>query len=149
MFTIASNHKYDGYQCRLPLMIYKFFNKKSAGYNHSTSGNNNGNQQLANELHKPIITKHKIHKFCSSFKDDIWGESLAGIQLVSKYYKGLRFLLCIIHLYSMIRLFHWKIRKVQLFLVHFKVFQIIRKEKETNCRLIKTVNSLLMRLKHS
>ena len=30
-FNIAKNHKYDGYQRELALMVYKFFDKKSAG----------------------------------------------------------------------------------------------------------------------
>ena len=30
-FEIASNPKYDAYQRRLALIIYKFFDKKSAG----------------------------------------------------------------------------------------------------------------------
>ena len=54
-FEIASNPKYDGYQSGLPSMVYKFFDRKSNG-----SGVKNEikeNQQLANELHKPIIRK--------------------------------------------------------------------------------------------
>ena len=54
-FNIAKNLKHDGYQRGLASMVYKFFDKKSAG---------NGikieiaqNQQLAEELHKPIIRK--------------------------------------------------------------------------------------------
>ena len=52
-FATASNPKYDGYQRGLASMVYKFFDKKSKG-----SGIKNEikeNQQLANELHKPII----------------------------------------------------------------------------------------------
>ena len=50
---IASNLKYDGYQRGLASMVYKFFDKKSEG-----SGINfKLNQQLADELHKPIIRK--------------------------------------------------------------------------------------------
>ena len=30
-FNIAKNPKYDGDQCRIPLMAYKFFDKKSSG----------------------------------------------------------------------------------------------------------------------
>ena len=48
-FKIESNPKHDGYQRGLPSVIYRFFGKKSTG-----SG---VNQQLANELHKPIIRK--------------------------------------------------------------------------------------------
>ena len=36
----------------------------------------------------------------SSFKDNIWGVDLAGIQLLSKFNKGFRFLLCVIDIFS-------------------------------------------------
>ena len=36
----------------------------------------------------------------SSFKDNIWGVDLADMQLISKYNKGIRYLLCVIDLYS-------------------------------------------------
>ena len=48
---IGSNRKYDGYQRGSASMVYQFFDKKSKG-----SGIKQ-NQQLANELHKPIIRK--------------------------------------------------------------------------------------------
>ena len=100
MFAIASNPKYDGCQYRLPLMIYMFFEKKSAGYNNSASGINNENQQLANELHKSVLTKFKRHKVYSDFKDNMWGADLADMQLISKYNRGFRFISCVIYLYS-------------------------------------------------
>ena len=59
-FEIASSPKYDGYQRGLASMVYKFFHKKSNG-----SGIKNKikqNQQLRNELHKPIIRKVKKRK---------------------------------------------------------------------------------------
>ena len=58
------------------------------------------NQQLANELHKPIIRKFKKRKVYASFKDNIWGVDLADMQLISKYNKGIRYLLCAIDLFS-------------------------------------------------
>ena len=66
-------------------MVYKCFEKKSKG-----SGIKNEikeNQQLANELHKPIIRKFKKRKVYSSFKGNIWGADLADMQLISKYNK--------------------------------------------------------------
>ena len=36
----------------------------------------------------------------SSFRDDIWGVNLADMQLLSKYDKGIRYLLCAIDLFS-------------------------------------------------
>ena len=69
--------KYDGYQRELASMVYKFFDKKSALLvDKSTKGNGvtalptksvSQNQQLAEELHKPIIRKfrkRKVHSAC-------------------------------------------------------------------------------------
>ena len=35
----------------------------------------------------------------SSFKDNIWGVDLADMQLISKYNKGMRYLLCVIDIF--------------------------------------------------
>ena len=95
-FKIASNPKYNGYQRGLASMVNKFFDKKSKG-----SGiTNEFNYQLANELHKPIIKKFKKRKVYSSFKDNIWGVYLADLQSLSKFNKGLKYLLCAIDLFS-------------------------------------------------
>ena len=54
-FNVAKNSKYDGYQRGLASMVYNLFYKKSKG-----SGVNiplEFNEQLAKELHKPIIRK--------------------------------------------------------------------------------------------
>ena len=79
-------------------MVYKCFDKKSKG-----SGVNiplEFNEQLAKELHKPIIRKFKKRKVYSGFKDNIWGADLADMQLISKFNKGFRFLLCVIDIFS-------------------------------------------------
>ena len=88
-FKIASDHKYDGHQRGVASMVYKFFGKKSSG---GMIANNNENIQLADELHKPIIRKLKKRKVYSSFRDNIWGADLAGLQLLSKFNKRFRFL---------------------------------------------------------
>ena len=89
-FKITSDPKYDGYQRGLASMIYKFFDKKSKG-----SGiTNESNYQLANELHKPVIKKFKKRKVYSSFKDSIWGVDLADMQSLSRFNKGIKYLLC-------------------------------------------------------
>ena len=36
----------------------------------------------------------------STFKDNIWGADSADMQLISKFNKGLRFLLCVIDIFS-------------------------------------------------
>ena len=57
------------------------------------------NQQLVNELHKPIIKKIKRRIVYSSFKYNIWGADLADMQLISKFNKEIRFLLCAIDIF--------------------------------------------------
>ena len=97
-FNIAKNPKYDGCQRRRASMVYKVFDKKSTG-----SGVNipsEFNEQLAKELHKPIIRKFRKRKVYSGFKDNIRGADLADIQLISKFNKGFRFLLCVIDNFS-------------------------------------------------
>ena len=95
-FKIASDPKYDGYQRGLASMVYKFFDKKSSG----SGSANEPNYQLADELHKPIIRKFKKRKVYSSFRDNIWGVDLADMQSLSKYNKGIKYLLCAIDLFS-------------------------------------------------
>ena len=96
-FAIASNPKYDGGQRGLASVVYKF-DKKSKGS--AIKNEIKENQLLANELHKPIIRKFKKRKVNYSFKDNIWGDGLADMQLISKYNKGVRYLLCAIDLFS-------------------------------------------------
>ena len=97
-FNIANNPKYDGYQRGLASMVYKFFDKKSKG-----SGANISlefNEKLTKELHKPIIRNLKTRTVYSRFKDNIWGADLGDMQLISKFNKGFRFLLCVIDIFS-------------------------------------------------
>ena len=95
-FNIAKNPKYDEYQRGLASMVYKF--TKDSGVtlaNKSISQN----EQLAEELHKPIIRKFNKRKVYSAFKDNIWAADLVDMQLISKFNKGFRFLLCVIDIY--------------------------------------------------
>ena len=78
-------------------MVYKFFDKKTAGSGIKTM---HQNEQLAEELHKPITKKFNKRKVYSAFKDNIWGAHLADMQLISKFIKGFRFLLCVIDIFS-------------------------------------------------
>ena len=88
-FSIAKDPKYDGYQRGLASMVYKFFDKKTAGSGIKSMPQN---EQLAEELHKPIIRKFKKRKVYSPFKDNILGADTADMQLISKFNKGFRFL---------------------------------------------------------
>ena len=77
-------------------MVYKFFDKKTAGISNKFMLQN---EQLAEELHKLIIRKFKKAKVYSTFKDNIWGADLADMQLISKFNEGFRFLLCVIDIF--------------------------------------------------
>ena len=78
-------------------MIHKFFfNKKSNGSGVHTEPN----YQLANEFHKQINRKFKRRKVYSSFRDNIWGVDLADRQSLSKYNRGINYLLCAIDFFS-------------------------------------------------
>ena len=101
-FNITNDPKYDGYQTGLAAMLYKFFDKKSkgSGAKHVNIKLTPQNLQLAEELHKPIIRKFEKRKVHAAFKDNIWGADLADMQLLSKYNKGIRFLLCVIDIFS-------------------------------------------------
>ena len=78
-------------------MVYNFFDKKTAG---SGIKSMIQNEQLAEELHKPIFRKFKKRKVYSTFKDNIWGADLADMQLISKLNKGFRFSLRFINIFS-------------------------------------------------
>ena len=95
-FNIANDSNHDGYQRGLASMIYRFFDKNTKRSGIKFVSQN----QLAEELHKPIITKFKKRKVHSAFKDNIWGTDLADMQLISKYNKEVRFLLCVIDIFS-------------------------------------------------
>ena len=59
-------------------------------------------QIMKNQLknYKPIIRKFKKRTVYSGFKDNIWGGDLADMQLISKFNKEFRFLLCVIDIFS-------------------------------------------------
>ena len=77
-------------------MVYKFFDKKSSG----SGASKVSNVKLADELHRPVIKKFSKRKVYSSFKDNIWGVDLADTQLLSRKNKGIKYLLCVIDLFS-------------------------------------------------
>ena len=101
-YDIASNPEYDGYQRGLASMVYKFFDKKSAGSGFKKLKNTTkpSSSILADELHKPVIRKFKKRKVYSQFKDNIWGVDLPNMQSLSRKNKGIKYLLCAIDLYS-------------------------------------------------
>ena len=58
------------------------------------------NNELAEILGKPIIKKLKKRKLRSPIIDNIQAVYLADIKLISKFNKGVRFLLCVIEIFS-------------------------------------------------
>ena len=95
---IAKDPEYHGYQRGLRSMVFKFFDKKTSGK--FIKNKNVSDKELANELHKPIIRKFKKRKVHSAFMDNRWGASLVDMQLITKFNKRFRFLLCVIDIYS-------------------------------------------------
>ena len=85
-------------------MDYKCFNKKPTSLaDKSTKGSGVAmlqNEQLAEELHKPIIKSFIKRRLYSKFKDNIWGADLADMQLISKSNKKTRFWLCVTNIFS-------------------------------------------------
>ena len=61
---------------------------------------NMSNKELAKELHKTIIRKTKKRNINSPFIDNIWGANLTGMELISKFNRRSRFLLCFIDIFS-------------------------------------------------
>ena len=77
-------------------MVWKLFNERSKRL---LKGSGINNQQLANELHKPIIKNFKRKNVYSSYKNNISGCDLADMSLISKFNKGIKYLLCVIDLF--------------------------------------------------
>ena len=96
--NIAKHPKNDGYQRVLASMVYKLFDKKSSGS--GVKSEIKRNQQLSEELPKPLIRKFENKKVHSSFKYNIWGADIVDMQWVSNFNKRFRFLLCVIDIYS-------------------------------------------------
>ena len=95
-FKIVSDPKYEGYQRGLASIFYNFFDRKSSGSGIDVEPN----YWLVNELCRQIIRKSKIRKFYSSFRDGIWDVDLADMQSLSKYNKGIKYLICAVDLFS-------------------------------------------------
>ena len=96
-FNIAKDPKYDGYQRDLASMVYQFFDKKTSGSSLKTKIYSN--KELVKKLHKPIIRKFNKRKENPPLIDNICGADLADMELISKFNKGFRFLLCVIDIY--------------------------------------------------
>ena len=57
-------------------MVHKFFDKE-------TASGASVNEELAQELHKPVIKKFKRRKVYTRFKDNIWAADLVDMESLS------------------------------------------------------------------
>ena len=92
-YEIARNGNYFGYQRALAKMIYKFFDKK-------TGSGVSVNEQLAQELQKPVIKKFMRKKVYVRFKDNIWAADLAEMGSLSSKNKNVKYLLFVIDVFT-------------------------------------------------
>ena len=58
------------------------------------------NEQLAEELHKPVTQKFKRRKVCARLKDNIQAADLAGMESLSFKNKNDKYLLCVIDVFT-------------------------------------------------
>ena len=79
-------------------MVCKIFDKKSAGV--GIKNEIKQNDKLVEDMQQLIIIKFEKRNVYSLFKDNIWGDDLANMQLIRKFNKGIRFLLCVIDIFS-------------------------------------------------
>ena len=71
-FNITKNPNYDGYQRGLASIFYTFFDKKAKDSGVTLANKSiPQNEQLAEELHKPIFRKFKKRGVYSAVKDNI------------------------------------------------------------------------------
>ena len=86
-YEIARNSKYDRYQRELTSMVYKCFDKKK------TSSSVSVNEELPEELHKPIMEKFQKKTVYARFKDIIWAADLAEIRSLSSKNQNVKYLI--------------------------------------------------------
>ena len=92
-YEIVRKCIYDEYQRAFASTVYKFFNK-------ITGSGESVNEQLPEELHKPIIIKFNRRKVNTRFKDNIWAADLAEMRLFSSKNKSVAYLLCVIDVFT-------------------------------------------------
>ena len=82
-------------------MVYKFFDKKTRSGAIATSrAGVSVNEQLAEELHKPVTKKFKRRKVYARFKDNIWAADLSEVESLSSKNKNVKYLLYVIDVFT-------------------------------------------------
>ena len=115
LWKLANYHearvKLMEYQRALASMVYKFFDKK-------TRSGINANEQLAEELHKPVTKRFKRRKVYARFKDNISTADLPDMESLSSKNKNVKYLLCFL---DVLTKYSWvkplKDKKVKQFLM--------------------------------
>ena len=74
-------------------MVHKFFDQK-------IESGINVNEQLDEELHKPVIKKFKRRKVYVIFKDNIWAAGVVEMQSLSSNNKNIKYSLCVIDVFT-------------------------------------------------
>ena len=75
-------------------MLYHFFKDKKRGLVVSVD------EQLAEELRKPVTKRFKRRKVYARFKDNIWVADLAEMELLSSKNENVIYLLCVIGVFT-------------------------------------------------
>ena len=92
-YEIARNCNYGECQTALASMAYMFFDEK-------IGSGKSVNEQLAEELHKPVMKKFKRRKVYAKFKGNIWAANLIEMEALSSKNKNVRYLLCVIDVFT-------------------------------------------------
>ena len=74
-------------------MVYKFFDKK-------IRSGARVNEELAQELRKPVIRKFQKRRVYARFKNNIWAADLAEKGSISSKNRDVKYLLCVIDVFT-------------------------------------------------
>ena len=95
-YKIDRNPKYDWYQRALAITVYKFlFDKKTR-----SGAKESVNEGLAQEVHNQVIKKFKKITVYARLKDNIWVADLAKMGSLSSKSWGVKYLLCVIDVFT-------------------------------------------------
>ena len=83
----------ERYQRALASKVYRYFDKK-LGSGMSI------NEQVAEELNKPVIKKFKRKTIHPRFKDNICAEALLEMESLSSKNKNVKYLLCVLDVFT-------------------------------------------------
>ena len=76
-------------------MAYNFLDQKNGSRGRVTRKDGIYlNEQVAEDLHKPVTKKFKRRKVYARFKNNIWAEDLAEMQSLSSKNKNVKYSLC-------------------------------------------------------